>query len=292
MTNVFISYRHGDTLAAAAHLHEALPRHLPDVRDLPGRCLAPSGRRVDARAAPDDAVGRLVPRPHRAQLARARLEGRLRLDDRADVVRLEISTAITLGIPVLPVTVEGAEMPPTAILPLSVARLVRFQRATLSTADPAGDVGRIASVLREQRRSGRRTPIPPELTGFWSRTTATSGSSYEFRSDGTYVQSGMLLQPRPTGPYTFEVFEEGLADVEPGVLHLEPLRASATQRDAGRPETDYTESPRELVGKTLFWRLRPASPALLLLRPPGEAETAYELEWRAAAEGDPAALRD
>ena len=147
-------------------------------------------------------------------------------------------------------------------------------------------------MLREQRRSGRRTPIPLEQTGFWSRTTATSGSSYEFRSDGTYVQSGMLLQPRPTGPYTFEVFEEGLADVEPGVLHLEPLRASATQKDAGRPETDYTESPRELVGKTLFWRLRPASPALLLLRPPGEAETAYELEWRAAAEGDPAALRD
>jgi hypothetical protein len=68
----------------------------------------------------------------------------------------------------------------------------------------------------------------------------------------------MLMQQRHTGLYTFESFEEGLVDVETSVLHLRPSSATATQKEAARPDTEYTDRRLEIVDKTLYWRLTAA----------------------------------
>jgi hypothetical protein len=277
---IFISYRTRDTREAAQVLHAGLARVLqqPEIF-IDVASLAPSAdwRRdvTQAVRCADWCLVLIGP-----NWLERNQNGRLRIDDRSDVVRLEIATAITHGVATLPITVDGARMPSTDLLPLSVARLTRFQRAELSTAHFDEDVRRISAVLEKGGEGSRRRPIPRDLTGIWTHATNEGGSSYEFSPDGTYLYSGILNQQRATGPYTFEVFEEGIVNVEPtGVLHLEPLRASANQRDAGRPETNQDGSPRELIDKTLHWRLA-TTPPQLLLRTPGGSPTTYSLEWR------------
>jgi hypothetical protein len=278
---IFISYRTRDTREAAKALHTGLARrlHEPEIF-IDVASLAPSAdwRRAVVRSVRSaDWCLVLIG----ADWLEWDQSGGLRIEDRSDVVRLEIATAITHGVAVLPVTVDGAHMPSTDRLPLNVARLTRFQRVEMSTVHLDDAVRRIAAVLEGGGEGSRRRPIPRELTGIWTHATAQGGSSYEFSADGTYVYSGILNQQRPTGPYTFEVFEEGVVNVEPsGVMYLEPLRASANQKDAGRPETDYTDSPRELIDKALRWRLLATTPPQLLIQAPAGSPTAYSFEWR------------
>jgi TIR domain len=281
MTRVFISYRRNDTADAAHRLFQGLTELLPHAEIfIDVASLDPA----------EDWMRQVVQSVHAADwclvlIGRNWLErgprGSLRLDDRSDIVRLEVATAITHGVPVLPVTVDDAKMPPKEILPLSVARLSRFQRHTLSTAEFAADVRRIVAIVENRRTEARRSPMPPELVGFWSHATPESGSSYEFFRDGTYLYAGVLRQNRPGGSYSFEIFDEGIVDAEPdGVMRLQPLRVSATQEDNGRPETSYSRSPRELIDKTMSWRLLPKIPPQIALRAAGQSETVFDLQWR------------
>ncbi len=59
-------------------------------------------------------------------------EGRRRLDDRADFVRLEIELALAARLPVVPVLVEGATMPAALDLPPALAEFSRSQAVELS----------------------------------------------------------------------------------------------------------------------------------------------------------------
>ncbi len=276
MTRVFISYRRHDTQAVAAHLHRLLTDHLPEATIfLDIASLAPADdypRQLDEAVRSADWCLVLIGHNWLERTA----AGALRLDDRSDVVRREVSAAITAGVPTLPITVDGAPMPPTDLLPLPVAPLTRFQRETLSTATFDADVERICTVLEKGPPDRPRAPFPRELVGFWSTATAQSGTSYEFFPDGTYVHSMMLMQQRHTRLYTFESFEEGLVDVETGVLHLRPSRATATQKEAARPDTEYTDRRLEIVDKTLYWQLTAAPPQLMLRRPDDQSETAYD----------------
>ncbi len=73
-------------------------------------------------------------------------EGR-RLDDPADLVRLEIEAALTRGVRVIPVLVDGARMPRAAELPASLDQLTRRQALVLSPASFASDIARLLKVL-------------------------------------------------------------------------------------------------------------------------------------------------
>jgi hypothetical protein len=59
-------------------------------------------------------------------------DGRRRLDDPADFVRLEIEAALARNVRVIPILVEGARMPRAVELPASLAGLVRRQALELS----------------------------------------------------------------------------------------------------------------------------------------------------------------
>jgi TIR domain len=73
--------------------------------------------------------------------------GRRRLDDPDDFVRLEIEAALTRRVRVIPILVGEATMPRADELPDSLARLVRRQALELSPARFDSDLGRLLKVL-------------------------------------------------------------------------------------------------------------------------------------------------
>jgi hypothetical protein len=73
--------------------------------------------------------------------------GRRRLDDPDDFVRLEIEAALTRRVRVIPILVEGAQMPRADELPDSLVRLMRRQALELSPNRFEADTSRLLKVL-------------------------------------------------------------------------------------------------------------------------------------------------
>ena len=149
--SVFISYRRADTSGHAGRLSDDLARHF-------GRSVA--FRDIDSIDAGADFVHALE---HAIGNARACIvligdtwlteqgaDGSRRLDDADDHVRREVETALgTPDLLVLPVLVEGADMPSADELPASLQRLARLQAVELSESRWDYDVSRLAAVLRD-----------------------------------------------------------------------------------------------------------------------------------------------
>jgi YVTN family beta-propeller protein len=74
-------------------------------------------------------------------------QGRRRLDDPDDYVRVEIEAALTRDVRVIPILVDGATMPRAEELPPSLAKLVRRQALDLSPSRFDFDTGRLLKVL-------------------------------------------------------------------------------------------------------------------------------------------------
>src|SRR5438876_2752085 len=64
-----------------------------------------------------------------------------------DFVRVEIEAALTRGVQVIPVLVDGARMPTAAELPPSLAALAQRPPLGLGAANPEADVSRMIQVL-------------------------------------------------------------------------------------------------------------------------------------------------
>lgn len=153
MSGIFLSYRRNDAAGHAGRLYDRLSAHFgPDrvFRDLDslsyGTQFLPTIR---------EAVGScdsLVAVIGREWLTATSSRGERRLDDPRDFVRLEVAAALERGIPVIPVLVEGAEMPTEADLPVPLVRLCQYNGLDLSDARWDFDVGRLVSAL------GRWTP--------------------------------------------------------------------------------------------------------------------------------------
>jgi hypothetical protein len=125
---IFISYRRSDSASPVLAIHQWLLREFGSallfmdvdsiplgakfnkvLRDAVGNCdvlLAVIGREwIDVRG--DD--------------------GKRRLDDRNDYVRIEIAAALRRRIPVIPILIGDAEMPKAAELPKNLRKLVDYQ---------------------------------------------------------------------------------------------------------------------------------------------------------------------
>ena len=74
-------------------------------------------------------------------------DGQRRLDDPDNFVRLEIEAALARNVRVIPILVEGAQMPRAEELPASLAKLARRQALELSPARFDADTRRLLRVL-------------------------------------------------------------------------------------------------------------------------------------------------
>ena len=73
--------------------------------------------------------------------------GQRRLDNPSDFVRLEIESALTRNIRVIPILIDGAQMPQAAELPASLAAIARRQALELSPSRFEADTQRLLRVL-------------------------------------------------------------------------------------------------------------------------------------------------
>jgi hypothetical protein len=162
MAEIFLSYRRQDSQSATGRLADDLEARFGDERVFRDREIAAGDDFVDAirRSVESSAVVLVVVGPH--WLAATDGEGRRRLDDRADFVRLEIELALGAGVAVVPVLVEGARMPSAAELPASLAAFARCQAVELSDQRWRFDVETLTTAL--QSRFGIDT-APAALIG-------------------------------------------------------------------------------------------------------------------------------
>lgn len=173
MAELFLSYRRADTASAAERL----------ARDLSARFGAHQVFRdvesIDAGQNFEDAItsaltgaGALLVLIGTRWLDAAGSSERSRLDDRFDYVRRELELAFSLDMPVIPVLIDGADLPPAGSLPVSLRELPKRNAVALSNVTWADDAAALIDKLERLR-------IPP-----LGRGDEPAGSAALFRQAG------------------------------------------------------------------------------------------------------------
>jgi hypothetical protein len=145
---IFISYRRSDTQMAAGRLHDSLVGRFggPSVfRDK--EAIRPGYDWIEEiqNALAGDVVVLALLGPQWADSRDA--EGHRRLDDPEDSNRVELETALSKKVPVIPVLVEGANVPDADVLPSSLRALTRRNAVRLRDDDWDADFSRLADAL-------------------------------------------------------------------------------------------------------------------------------------------------
>ena len=150
MQGIFVSYRRQDSQSAAGRLSDHLREHLASVpifRDV--ETIEPGVDFVEAigRALKSCKVLLAVIGPRWATITDE--NGQRRLDNVNDYTRLEIATALKRSdVRVIPVLVEGAQMPGAEALPEDLAALARRNAVELSDKRWDYDVSQLQNTLR------------------------------------------------------------------------------------------------------------------------------------------------
>jgi hypothetical protein len=171
MPDTFISYRRDDAAGYAGRLHEALERRLGGERIF---------RDIDTLEPGLDFVDAIDSRLRECRVFLALIgrewldardrEGRRRLDQSHDYVRLEISAALARAdVRVIPVLIEGATMPAPETLPEPLRPLARRHAVHLRDDAWDHDVHRLVEVI-----SGVTTPFHPRQTSRGPGASTTS----------------------------------------------------------------------------------------------------------------------
>ena len=165
-SRVFISYRREESAYAAGWLFERLrtrfgaPNVFKDVDSIPLGDDFVEGVR---RAVGSCEVLLAVIGPIWLTIVDG--QGRRRLDDPDDFVRLEIETALARGVRVIPVLVNGADMPRVDELPPGLEGLARRQAIELDPARFEADADRLVLVVGETLDQAVAPPPAPAEDG-------------------------------------------------------------------------------------------------------------------------------
>ena len=188
---VFVSYRRADTANQAAWLADRLAAHYgrPQViSDVDSIQLGNDFAEVIAAAVTScDALLVLIGHQWLAAVAGP-----------VDFVRVEIESALTRGIRVIPVLVDGARMPTAAELPPSLAMLAQQPPLGLGAANPEGDVGRLTQVL-DQTIAARSAQWQATRAGQAQNQPTVTGMAPSWGAPAIYASPS---EPRParSGP--------------------------------------------------------------------------------------------
>ena len=148
MIMIFISYRREDTAYPAGWLFDRLIDHLgrgavfKDVHS-----IGPGDDFIAALARALESCAVLLAVIGRRWLSVTDEQGRWRLNESDDFVRLEIETALRRGIRVIPVLVDGAQMPKAGELPASLTALASRQAIELSPSRFTSDLDHLLTSL-------------------------------------------------------------------------------------------------------------------------------------------------
>jgi len=145
---IFISYRREETAYPAGWLFDRLAHHFDGgqvFKDVDS--IQPGDDFVEVIATAVGSCDVLLALIGAEWLTITDEHGQRRLDNPDDFVRLEIEAALTRGVRVIPILLDGARMPRADQLPASLAKLVRRQALELSPARFDFDTSRLLRVL-------------------------------------------------------------------------------------------------------------------------------------------------
>jgi hypothetical protein len=145
--NIFVSYRHEDSGGYAGRLFERLSELFPGRVFMDIHMIKPGADFVDSIERAVASCRVLIVLIGRNWLSVTDAAGHRRLDDPEDFVRLEVATALTRKVRVIPALVQAAMMPRVDELPSDLAKLARHQSIELSDTRWAFDVGRLVDTL-------------------------------------------------------------------------------------------------------------------------------------------------
>ena len=154
---IFLSYRREDTSGHAGRLYDLLVRRygaeqiFMDIDAIP--VGSEFGEEIHRAVASCDVFIALIG-PRWAHVTGP--DGGRRLDDADDYLRQEVESALASDVRVVPVCVQGADLPSADVLPPSLAPLVERQGTKLGDASWHDDVERLVRRL-EGRPPRRRT---------------------------------------------------------------------------------------------------------------------------------------
>lgn len=178
LTDIFISYRRGDTKSDARQLETDLEKYFPGrvFRDMHDIDDGADYRQVITERV--EKCGALLVLIGREWLTLTDKDGRRRLDDPGDLVLAEVAGALKRSnVRVIPVLLQGAEMPEEGNLPESLKALAYKQARKLDDEHWDEDVARLAAQLEKVCGASRRPSAQaakPGL-GFLDTTPDKSG---------------------------------------------------------------------------------------------------------------------
>jgi curved DNA-binding protein CbpA len=224
---IFVCYRREDSAGHAGRLFDRLSARFGSDRVfMDVSTIEPGEDFVDAIQRTVAACDVQVVLIGRRWLIVTDLDGRPRLENPEDFVRLEISAALERQIRVIPVLVGGAAMPLASQLPQSLARLTRRSALELSDAVFHDGVdrliGAIDKVLNSTTEASRQDErIASERA---EKLAAAEGAAGSGARDATAAAASQQAKPEirvvgqdPTGDYTVELaltFDEALVGAQ------------------------------------------------------------------------------
>lgn len=166
---IFISYRREDTAANAGRIYDHLSDSFGEdhvFMDVDSIAIGLDFTKAVVEAV--SACGLLLVLVGKDWLSSADNNGRRRIDNPDDWVRIEIETALQRDIPVVPVLVDEAELPYADDLPPSLRPFVRRQAFRLSHAGFRAEVASLIEAVAKVFDTGPdRTGQPPTEQGNW-----------------------------------------------------------------------------------------------------------------------------
>lgn len=249
---IFLSYRREDASGHAGRLYDALAARFGDENVFidvdaidPGVDFAEAITRAVAGC---DALIALI---GREWLTATDEQGRRRLDDPQDFVRLELEAALEREVVVIPAYVQAAEPPRADRLPASLAPLARRQGAELRDVGWRDDVRRLISRLEEPARARRPPTRRPSRK---SIAVAAVAAAVAATAVGTAAVAGFIPRGAPErGEQTgqFSAAESRLLPLIPAgtrasctQTELEPAAQASVTCSGARLSVDYHLFPR------------------------------------------------
>ena len=296
---IFISYRREETAYPAGWLFDRLAHHFDGgqvFKDVDS--IQPGDDFVEVIATAVGSCDVLLALIGAEWLTITDEHGQRRLDNPDDFVRLEIEAALTRGVRVIPILLDGARMPRANELPASLAKLVRRQALELSPARFDFDTSRLLRVLDRTLAEVHGPPAAGEPTALrvepWpmpqSQEPGSTAPPLErpraaapgLPASAAPAQRG---QPDPDGGVSFtagypRVVAPQLRYSLSVYVHLSRLQAAvdqyiadASQRLGPRPAVSKAAAFVPLPEGTRLW-VRPEVPGV------GFDPPAQELRWR------------
>jgi hypothetical protein len=301
MAGIFISYRRSDSAGYTGRLMDDLKEQFPTNEVFRDVEAIEAG--ADFVEAIDKAVGScsvllavIGPR----WLSASDAAGRRRIDDKNDFVRLEIATALRRDVRVIPILVEGAQMPAADELPDDIKPFSRRQAHELSDRRWDYDADQLFAALEKvpgiqrRRTQAAAPPQPQPRTGMGVGTKVALGVLGAVVVVGTLALLGSeedpgadvaLMQPPPTmastqsapapadPPVTRPARPPAAPAPAPNTASARPVQqaAAAGSAQGQADELDQLCGAPAQVSGTWQWAIADGPPGVLVITQSGNA---------------------